>query len=61
MKRRINALIKLIHLERYTSRAPLATTIPLTIHWEWDNDANTVDILSSHCPPHVCVVNSEFK
>jgi len=52
MKRRINALIKLIHLERYTSRAPLATNIPLTIHWEWDSN---VDIIASHCPSHVAV------
>lgn len=54
MKRRINALIKLLHLERYTSNAPIAKTIPLTIHWEWGGDQS--DILSTCCPPHIAVV-----
>lgn len=53
MKRRINALIKLFNLERYTSNAPPASSIPLILHWEWDAESHV--LFSDRCPPHVTV------
>ena len=61
LKKRLIGLVRLLGCPRYTSKAPPATSIPLTIVWEDGTRLACRKVLEGCLPPHVCLTSGDAK
>jgi len=55
LKRRLLALLHLVHLPQYTNSAPPARSIPLTLFWEDASRTHLGKIIEGFLPSHVTI------